>query len=132
MALAVAADGDAEIVVGEDEARYAVRRSVRAAPGGQAEAAFYLAVGPEGDGAEATTAVMRRRGWRSLLGATREAIRSLEQSTGHPGVDAVLNRNLLLAYFYGVGRALDDAHFYPCGRACPGIRAASPCVSGRR
>lgn len=112
VALAVAADGDAEIVVGEDEARYAVRRSVRAAPGGQAEAAFYLAVGPEGDGAEATTAVMRRRGWRSLLGATREAIRSLEQSTGHPGVDAVLNRNLLLAYFYGVGRALDDAHFY--------------------
>jgi len=112
VALAIAADGDADIAVGEDEARYAVRRSVRAAPGGQAEAAFYLAVGPEGDGAEATTAVMRRRGWRSLLGATREAIRSLEQSTGHPGVDAVLNRNLLLAYFYGVGRALDDAHFY--------------------
>jgi hypothetical protein len=55
-------------------------------------------VGPEGDGAEATTAVMRRRGWRSLLVATRDAIRSLEQSTGNEGVDGLLNRNLLLAY----------------------------------
>lgn len=112
VALAIAADGDASIEVAGDGARYAVHRSVRAPAGGQAEAAFYLAVGPEGDGAEATTAVMRRRGWRSLLAATRDAIRMLEQSTGHPGVDAVLNRNLLLAYFFGVGRALDDAHFY--------------------
>ena len=55
---------------------------------------------------------MRRRGWRSLLVATRDAIRSLEQSTGNEGVDGVINRNLLLAYFFGVGRALDDAHFY--------------------
>jgi hypothetical protein len=111
VALAIAADGDATITLGED-ARYALHRAIRAPAGGTAETAFYLAVGPEGDGAEATTAVMRRRGWRTLLSATRDALRSLEQSTGHAGVDAVLNRNLLLAYFFSVGRALDDAHFY--------------------
>ena len=113
VALAIAADGESAASAGNDgSARYAVTRQVRAPAGGHAEAAFYLAVGPEGDGAEATTGVMRRRGWRALLVATREALRSLEQSTGHEGVDGLLNRNLLLAYFFGVGRALDDAHFY--------------------
>jgi hypothetical protein len=55
---------------------------------------------------------MRRRGWRELLTSTREALRNLEQSTGHAAVDRIVNRNLLFAYFYGVGRALDDAHYY--------------------
>jgi len=36
----------------------------------------------------------------------------LEQSTGSDAMDAVVNRNLLFAYFYAVGRALDDAHYY--------------------
>ena len=115
VALAIGADGEAAIDVpdsGTAGGRYRIQRSVRAPAGGQAEAAFYLAVGPEGDGAEATAAVMRRRGWRSLLAATRDAIRSLEQSTGQEAIDGLLNRNLLLAYFFGVGRALDDAHFY--------------------
>ena len=31
---------------------------------------------------------------------------------GNEGVDRLINRNLLFAYFYGVGRALDDAHYY--------------------
>jgi hypothetical protein len=32
--------------------------------------------------------------------------------TGSEGIDRLVNRNLLFAYFYGVGRALDDAHYY--------------------
>lgn len=115
VALAIAADGEAAIALpdeGKGRARYEIRRQLRAPAGGKAETAFYLALGPEGDGAEATTGVMRRRGWRMLLSATRDAIASLEQSSGHDAVDRLLNRNLLLAYFYSVGRALDDAHFY--------------------
>ena len=54
----------------------------------------------------------RRRGWRDLLTSTREALRSLEQSTGSDAIDRLVNRNLLFAYFYGCGRALDDAHYY--------------------
>ena len=111
VALAIGADGAATISV-PDETHYAIRREVRVPPLGVADAAFFLAVGPEGDGAEATVAVMRRRGWRTLLSATREALRSLEQSTGNEAIDSIINRNLLFAYFYGVGRALDDAHFY--------------------
>lgn len=110
-ALAIGSDGAASIET-PSATSYAIRREIRLPPKGNADTAFFLAVGPEGDGAEATVAVMRRRGWRYLLSATRDALRSLEQSTGNDTLDALINRNLLFAYFYGVGRALDDAHFY--------------------
>lgn len=115
-ALAIGADGPVRLEVPErssHEARpFAVRRDAVLAPGASMQCAFYVAVGPERDGAQATVSVMRRRGWRALLTATREALASMEQSTGSEGMDRLVNRNLLFAYFYGVGRALDDAHFY--------------------
>jgi hypothetical protein len=55
---------------------------------------------------------MRRRGWSELLAATRGALQALEQTVGHESVDRLINGNLLFAYFYAVGRALDDAHYY--------------------
>ncbi|MDB4881639.1 MAG: hypothetical protein JWL95_405, partial [Gemmatimonadetes bacterium] len=110
VAIAVAADGDAEVTV--DGLRFALSRTLSLTAGGHAEAAFYVAAGPERDGAEATVAVLRRRGWRALLAGTREALQQLEQSTGNDGVDRLINRNLLFAYFFAVGRALDDAHYY--------------------
>lgn len=112
-ALALAADGEATVRVHEGSAPgYAITRELVLAPGERAEVAFFLAAGPERDGAEATVGVMRRRGWRALLTATRDALRLLEQGTGLESLDALINRNLLFAYFYSVGRALDDAHFY--------------------
>jgi hypothetical protein len=112
-ALAIGSDGVAHVTTNDSEpARYSIRRDVRVAPGQHADVAFYIAAGPEQDGASATVSVMRRRGWRELLAATRDALRDLEQTTGHEALDRLINRNLLLAYFYGVGRALDDAHFY--------------------
>ncbi|MCC6931184.1 MAG: hypothetical protein IT359_19495 [Gemmatimonadaceae bacterium] len=116
--MAIGADGAATIEV-PNEQEYAIRREVRVPPHGHADTAFFLAVGPEGDGAEATVAVMRRRGWRYLLASTRDTLRAFEQTTGHESVDAIINRNLLFAYFYGVGRALDDAHFYLCRTRVP-------------
>src|SRR5262249_39484152 len=107
---AIAADGDSTATV--DGARYSLGRSIHVAASGREQAAFYLAVGPERDGAEATAGVLRRRGWRELLAATRDALQGLEQSTGHEAVDRLINRNLLFAYFYAVARALDDAQYY--------------------
>ena len=93
--------------------QYSLRAIVRRwRRSGREQMAFYLAVGPERDGAEATAGVLRRRGWRDLLSSTRDALQGLEQSTGHEAVDRLINRNLLFAYFYGVGRALDDAQYY--------------------
>ena len=116
VAFALGADGDAQVEAGEagDGAspRYAIRRAFRVERGTTQQAAFYLAAGPERDGAQATVAAMRRRGWRELLARTRDALRDLEQTTGNAAIDRLLNRNLLFAYFYGCGRALDDAHFY--------------------
>ena len=56
--------------------------------------------------------MLRRRGWRALLTGTRDALQQLEQSTGSDAIDRLINRNLLFAYFYGVARAIDDAHYY--------------------
>ncbi len=112
-ALAIAADGDARV---ETEAgaspRFALRRELEIAGGAKGSVAFFIAAGPERDGAEATVAAMRRRGWSDLLTITRDALQRMEQTVGHDGIDRLINRNLLFAYFYAAGRALDDAHFY--------------------
>ena len=110
VALAVGADDAADVVV--TDTSFSLSRTLEVAGGGNAQAAFYLAAGPERDGAEATAAVLRRRGWRALLSGTREALQALEQSTGSDAIDRLINRNLLFAYFYGVARAIDDAHYY--------------------
>jgi hypothetical protein len=110
VALAVGADGEAAVEV--QGTSFSLARTLEVPAGGNDQAAFYLAAGPERDGAEATAAVLRRRGWRSLLGGTRDALQQLEQSTGSDAVDRLINRNLLFAYFYGVARAIDDAHYY--------------------
>ena len=110
VALAVGADGDADVTV--DGTRFSLTRRLDVDPAATVSTAFYLAAGPERDGAEATAAVLRRRGWRALLAGTRDALQQLEQSTGAEAIDRLINRNLLFAYFYGVARALDDAHYY--------------------
>src|SRR5207244_1400993 len=104
------ADGDTVVEVRGSS--FSLKRGVTVPAGGREQVAFYLAVGPERDGAEATVGVLRRRGWRELLGATRDALQSLEQTTGHEAIDRLINRNLLFAYFYAVARALDDAQYY--------------------
>ena len=110
VALALSADDEPELTL--DGTRFSLGRTLDLSAGGHADTAFYLAAGPERDGAEATVAVLRRRGWRALLAATRDALQQLEQSSGSEGIDRLINRNLLFAYFYAVARALDDAHYY--------------------
>ena len=112
VALAIGADGPVRVETSREASTFALHREMRIAAGEREHVAFYIAAGPERDGAEATVAVMRRRGWRDLLTVTRDALQALEQSTGNEGIDLLVNRNLLFAYFYAVGRALDDAHFY--------------------
>ena len=112
-ALAVAAERDARVELTETDApRFALHQAMRIGPGERDSVAFHIAAGPERDGAEATVAVMRRRGWSDLLTTTRDTLQSLEQTVGHDGIDMLVNRNLLFAMFYGAGRALDDAHYY--------------------
>jgi len=112
VALAVGADEGAAASVSDDARSYHIMRELLVPSNDRVQVAFYLAAGPEQDGARAAMAVLRRRGWKDLLRETRDALRSLEQSTGDEQLDTLLNRHLLFAYFYGVGRALDDAHYY--------------------
>ena len=112
VAIAIGADEASTVRVLGAEASYRIERAITSPAGGRAQLAFYLAAGPEPDGARASMAVLRRRGWKDLLRDTRDALQSLEQTTGHETLDPLINRNLLFAYFYSVGRALDDAHYY--------------------
>ena len=113
VALALSADEAATIDIGDEaQPTFALRRTLTIEAGGRAHCAYYIAAGQERDGAQATVAALRRRGWRDLLAATRDALRALEQTTAHEGMDRLINRNLLFAYFYAVARALDDAHYY--------------------
>ncbi|HEX7939684.1 MAG TPA: hypothetical protein VF483_11915 [Gemmatimonadaceae bacterium] len=113
VALAIGADGDSSVTVDHAKAStYLIRRALSVESNGRAQSAFYIAAGPEPDGARASMTVLRRRGWKDLLRETRDALKQLEQSTGQEQMDALINRHLLFAYFYGIGRALDDAHFY--------------------
>lgn len=112
-ALAIGCEGDARghVVPGRIPT-FTLARTVEIPSGSREQVAFHVAAAPERDGALATVEVMRRRGWRTLLATTRDALGELEQSTGNETVDRLINRNLLFAYFGAVGRALDDAHFY--------------------
>ena len=113
VAVAVGGDGPVQVSTNETAANdFWLRRVVRVPPGEREHVAFYIAVGPERDGAEAAVRVLRRRGWRDLLTSTRDALQSLQQTATNDAMDRLINRNLLFAYFYSVGRALDDAHYY--------------------
>ena len=113
VALAIGADGESKVSVQQGVApHYSIERALSVESNGRTQSAFYIAAGPEPDGARASMAVLRRRGWKDLLRETRDALKQLEQSTGHEQMDGLINRHLLFAYFYGIGRALDDAHFY--------------------
>src|SRR6185503_8589822 len=109
VAIAIGADESARVQTrggeGGEAPGYTIERAITAPAGGRAQLAFYLAAGPEPDGARASMAVLRRRGWKDLLRDTRDALQSLEQTTGHETLDPLINRNLLFAYFYSVGRA---------------------------
>src|SRR5689334_20137569 len=108
--VAILADADGQVEI--EGPSYTIRRTISIGAGEREQVAFYIAVGPERDGAESTANVLRRRGWRELLTSTRDALQSLEQASGNEAIDRLINRNLLFAYFYAVGRALDDAQYY--------------------
>src|SRR5258708_32314972 len=73
-ALAVGSDGSADISV--DGVRFAITRSLTVAAGESAQAALYLAAGPERDAAEATAAVIERPCSRPPLPRTLSASRT--------------------------------------------------------
>ena len=113
VAMAIGGEGEFESVVNEsDSPSWSLTRLVTLEPGTTHEAAFHLAAGSERDGAGAMLGVMRRRGARALIDATRAALRQMEPSTGNQAADRLIARHVFFSYFCSVARALDDAHVY--------------------
>jgi hypothetical protein len=113
LALAIGGEGDfsCELVDGNTPG-WTLDRKLSLGAGEIHEAAFHIAAGPERDGAAAVLGVMRRRGSRALISATRSALREMEPGTGNASVDRLIARHLFFAYFCSIARALDDAHVY--------------------
>ena len=110
-ALALVADGDA--TVESTATKYAIRRSITSPPGAREQVAFYHRRRPgarrrRGDGQRAAPARMAR----AARVDARRAHSRWSRASGNEAIDRLINRNLLFAYFYAVGRALDDAQYY--------------------
>lgn len=114
IALALAGDGMTANIVenGDVAARFTLVREAALQPAEKTDLALYVAAGPEPDGARAMVDRMRGRGWRTLASQTRDALSVLQQATGVPAADRLVNRHLMFAYFYAAGRAIDDARWY--------------------
>jgi hypothetical protein len=117
-AIASASD-DAAVDADAASASWHIAREVSLAAGEKSEEAFLIGCGTEPDGAIATLGVIRRRGWRNLLAATRSTLQRIEQSTNERAVDRLINRNLLFAFFTGIARAIDDGRMYPVRSRMP-------------
>jgi hypothetical protein len=107
-------DGTFERVARGDDGRieWAARQEFVVPAGERKETALYLAVAPEDNGAAAMLDAMLRRGWRTLAEQTRALLGVLQQSTGVPAADRLVNRHLMFTYFYSVARVMDDGQLY--------------------
>ncbi|MEO8577032.1 MAG: hypothetical protein ABI556_10040 [Gemmatimonadales bacterium] len=113
IALAIGGDGSLSVTVNEaNQPSFSLARLVTLEAGATHDAAFHIAAGSERDGAAAMLRVMRRRGARALVDATRTALRQMEPSTANPAADRLIARHVFFAYFCSVARAVDDAHVY--------------------
>ena len=132
--------GDRRRRTGRDHGRrtrtesFTLRRVVRVAPGAREQVAFYIAVGPERDGAEATARVLRRRGWRELLVVdARRAAVSCEQTHGQRSDRSARSIAICSSRTSTPSDARSTTRTtISCARARRGTGTASPCATGKR
>ncbi len=93
--------------------RFRIAQRVRVARGRRVALAFHLGVATERDGAVAVAARLRRIGATEVVRGARLELAGLMRATASPELSRRLNRNLLLNYFFAIGRAIDDDRLYP-------------------
>jgi uncharacterized protein len=111
--------GGQRVLAAHESVRFSTSRTVRIARGRRAAVTFYLGVAAEREGALATAAAMRRLGAERLLKETRLELSRLSRKTRDASAGAILNRNLVFSYFFGVARGLDDERLYPVTSRSP-------------
>ena len=99
--------------------RFSVGRTVQVASRKRVPVVFYLGVANERDGALATASALRRTGIEILLRDTRLDLARMTRRSRDPQLTAILNRNLLLNYFFSIARAIDDDRLYPVTSRSP-------------
>jgi len=92
--------------------RFSVARTVQLGARKRVPVSFYIGIATERDGAFATSAALRRIGLDTLLRETRLDLARMTRRSRDSALTAILNRNLLLNYFFSVARAIDDDRLY--------------------
>ncbi len=92
--------------------RFDVAHGIHVPAGRQVTVTFCFGVGPDRDGALATADHLCRLGAEELIRVARLDLTRITRKTGDPATAALLNRNLIYAFYAGVGRALDDDRMY--------------------
>ena len=80
---------------------------------------FYLSLGRDRDSALAGIPHLARLGPDGLLRRGRLALSQLARKADDPGLNELLNRNLLFNHFFAVGRGLDDDRLHALSSRSP-------------
>ena len=113
--------GDADQISSENgnAFRFTVGRRLRIPAGKRGAATFCIGLAAERLGALNTAAALRRAGLERLLKETRLELSRMTRKARDPVLSGVMNRNLLFATFFSLGRALDDERLYPVTTRSP-------------
>ncbi|NJD11431.1 MAG: hypothetical protein FIB01_13675 [Gemmatimonadetes bacterium] len=88
---------------------------------------FFLGLGRDRDGALATVAQLARLGGEGLLRRGRLALSQLVRKADDPGLNELLNRNLLFNHFFALGRGLDDDRLHAVSSRSPQHGSTAVC-----
>ncbi len=113
------APGEQRVAANGQSILFKVGRTVRLAAGRRAAITFFIGIGAEREGALATATALRRVGAERLLKETRLELSRIARKTPDSVLGAILNRNLLFSYFFGLARAIDDERLYPVTTRSP-------------
>jgi len=87
--------------------------------GGSARFTFYLHLGRDRDSALGGMPQLSRLGPDTMLRRCRLALSQLGRKNSDPGLNELLNRNLLFNHFFGLGRGLDDDRLHAVSSRSP-------------
>lgn len=99
--------------------RFSLRQDFVIPPGDTREITLLAAANAEGDGAATTLVHLRRLGYPRLRSTTEQWLNERRFTTGDPGLDRVLHKNLLFNHFFAVGNTIDTEECAPVTSRSP-------------
>jgi hypothetical protein len=123
-ALALAPDEGGLLELQQDPLRWSAGKQVQVEPGSVGRFCLLAGIGLDPASAKAACLELRRLGPERLWNRCMRFLVGRQRRTGDPGLDAILNENLLFSYFFTAGTPLEEdrlsclvsrSPFFPAG-----------------